>query len=247
MIETIRVGIIAEESLFTNELYRILSHDISDVFLASTVAEALEEIKNSKFDIMAISYDMNDYYSVDELITILQESVSIEKIIVFSEKPHKQNELEKKFDNGNGRIEMVFGVDVTDLTKTLLDITNAILLNRDAEEQKAKSMMRDEHSANMPLFDSIPIGLYRIDPNGKFMDCNHTLISLFEAPHRDVLLEENYFAMFSDVDETTNWLEIIRKNGIIRGLVFEVEQYNGNTIWVRDNAKSVLDNDGNIL
>ena len=247
MIEAVRVGIIAEESLFTKELYKNLSQDIPELFFTGTAAEALEEIKNRKYDIVTLSYDMNDYYSVDELITILQESVSIEKIIVFSEKPHKQNELEKKYDTSDKRIEMMFGIDVTDFTHTILERINKLLLQRDAEEQKAKSMEKKKYSENIPLFDSIPIGLYRIDPDGNFLDCNNTLISIFEAPHRDVLLEENYFAMFSDVDETANWLGIIRKNGIIRGLVFEVEQYNGNSIWVRDNAKSVLDSNGNIL
>ena len=247
MIEAVRVGIIAEESLFTKELYKNLSQDIPELFFTGTAAEALEEIKNRKYDIVTLSYDMNDYYSVDELITILQESVSIKKIIVFSEKQQVKDELEKKFKIGDERIEMVFGVDVTGFTRTILEIINTLLLKRDAEEQKAKSMEKKNYSENLPLFDSIPIGLYRIDPDGNFMDCNNTLITIFEAPHRDVLLEENYFAMFSDVDETTNWLEIIRKNGIIRGLVFEVEQYNGNSIWVRDNAKSVLDGDGSIL
>ncbi|MBC8553733.1 MAG: sensor domain-containing diguanylate cyclase [Candidatus Brocadiales bacterium] len=247
MKEAVHAGIIAEETLFSNELYKNLSQDVSDLFFASTVVEALEEIKTRKFDIIILSYDMHDFYSIDELITILQESVSIKKIIVFSEKQQVKDELEKKFKIGDERIEMVFGVDVTGFTRTILEIINTLLLKRDAEEQKAKSMEKKNYSENLPLFDSIPIGLYRIDPDGNFMDCNNTLITIFEAPHRDVLLEENYFAMFSDVDETTNWLEIIRKNGIIRGLVFEVEQYNGNSIWVRDNAKSVLDGDGSIL
>ena len=247
MKEAVHAGIIAEETLFSNELYKNLSQDVSDLFFASTVVEALEEIKTRKFDIIILSYDMHDFYSIDELITILQESVSIKKIIVFSEKQQVKDELEKKFKIGDERIEMVFGVDVTGFTRTILEIINTLLLKRDAEEQKAKSMEKKNYSENLPLFDSIPIGLYRIDPDGNFMDCNNTLITIFEAPHRDVLLEENYFAMFSDVDETTNWLEIIRRNGIIRGLVFEVEQYNGNSIWVRDNAKSVLDGDGSIL
>lgn len=247
MIDIARVGIIAEESLFVKELYNVLSLEISDIFLAGTVADALMETKNSNFDIMAISYDINDYYSINELITILLELVSIKKIIVFSEKTPQQIELENRHDSDDGRIEIVFGVDVNDLTKTILNVKNTILFKRDAEEQKAKSMMKNEDSANIPLIDSIPIGLYRIDPTGTFLDCNQTLITLLEAPHRDVLLEENYFSLFSDEDETANWLEIIRRNGIIRGLVFEMEQYNGNSIWVRDNAKSVLDSNGNIL
>jgi len=247
MIETVRVGIITDESPFSKELFRILSQDILDIFLAGTVAKALEEIKNSTFDIMAISNDMNDYYSIDELLTILLESVSIKKIIVFSEKPHMQIKLEKRYDIDDGRIEQVFISNVMDLTKSILDICNVILEENDTKEKKAKSIMREQHSASMPLIDSIPLGLYRIDPSGTFMDCNQTLITLFEAPHRDVLLEENYFSMFSDADETTNWFEIIRRNGVIRGLVFELEQYTGNSIWVRDNAKSVFDSDGNIL
>ncbi len=241
MIETVHFGIIAEESLIIKDLYKVLSQDITDIFFASTVAEALEETKNRNFDIMAISYDMNDYYSIDELITILLESVSIKKIIVFSEKSHKQIALEKRNDLYDGRIEMVFGDKVIHFAKTYLDEMNANHIKRDAQEQIPKTMMREKHSEMIPLVDSIPLGLYRIDPAGTFMDCNQTLITLFEAPHRDVLLEENYFSMFSDVDETENWLEIIRRDGIIRGLVFEVEQYNGNSIWVRDNAKSVLD------
>jgi PAS domain-containing protein len=55
------------------------------------------------------------------------------------------------------------------------------------------------------LFDSVPLGLYRIDVEGNFLDINHTMVSILRAPNVAVLRTENYFSLFKDEDQKKNW------------------------------------------
>jgi len=97
------------------------------------------------------------------------------------------------------------------------------------------------------LFDSVPSGLYRIDAKGNFLDINQTMVSLLRAPNMAVLRSENYFSLFKDPDAQTNWEEIINRDESIHGLIFEIERYDGQTIWVRDIARSIFDANRQLL
>ena len=119
----------------------------------------------------------------------------------------------------------------------------------EAAERSAKNRAAQTKRATLsdtPLFDSVPTGLYRIDPKGDFLNMNQTLVELFRAPNRETLLADNYFMMFKESDDKQTWKDIMQRDGMIRGLVVEIEQYDGSTIWVRDNARPVYDEKGSI-
>jgi len=97
------------------------------------------------------------------------------------------------------------------------------------------------------LFDSVPSGLYRVDSEGNFLDINLTMISILKAPNTAVLKRENYFSLFKDPGEKTMWKEIIQRDGVLHGLITEIERYDGQTIWIRDNARSVFDENKKLL
>ncbi|WP_320129921.1 hypothetical protein [uncultured Sphaerochaeta sp.] len=40
----------------------------------------------------------------------------------------------------------------------------------------------------------------------------------------EVLLSDNYFSMFNDLDEKHTWLDIIKRDNTIHGLVYEIER-----------------------
>lgn len=94
------------------------------------------------------------------------------------------------------------------------------------------------------FFDDVPVGLYRIDGDGNFIDFNRTFLEMTGAPGRDTLLMDNLFYLFAHQGDKQNWFEIMRRDEQIRGLEIEIERYDGELIWGRDNAKPVYDEKG---
>ncbi|MGE4465372.1 diguanylate cyclase domain-containing protein, partial [Sphaerochaeta sp.] len=75
---------------------------------------------------------------------------------------------------------------------------------------------------------------------------NQTLANIFKAPSLDVMKSDNYFSMFVDQQELKTWQEIIERDESIHGLVFEVERYDGQPIWIRDTVRTVYNQDAEV-
>ncbi len=230
MFESFRLILVLEATGAKELLAKHMRTQFSHVTHVDTMMDALSEVKRHRYDAAVLSSDMEDYYSIENMTKILQDIGSIEHVVFVSE----QSEIPE----GSSVISL-------ENIETAYSQIVAILQNYATDGSKRVSRKRataDGNLSDTSLFDSVPSGLYRIRPTGDFVELNQTLAAMFKAPSIDVMRSDNYFSMFADQDELKTWQEIIERDESIHGLVFEVERYDGQRIWVRDTVRTVYNN-----
>ena len=243
MIDSINTIIITEPTELKKELVEQLKNNITNITCVNTMVDGLSSVKNKKFDAAILSNDMEDFYTVANMVRILLEVGSLQYILLISEKEEPSIECAKM---------QIYGMHVVSVQASL----NSIM--RDLQEIKSSqdtAKITSQHIDDMgaskigekSLFDSVPSGLYRIDSKGNFLDINQTLVSILRAPNSAVLHAENYFSLFKDPEDQANWEKIIHRDEFIHGLIFEIERYDGQSIWIRDNVRSVFDENKQLL
>ncbi|AEV30039.1 PAS domain S-box/diguanylate cyclase (GGDEF) domain-containing protein [Sphaerochaeta pleomorpha str. Grapes] len=240
MIDSMRIIVIAEKTGVKQSVVEILGQTVSTITCVDAMADGLLAVKRNHYDAAILSNDMKDYYSTESMVKSLQEVGSIQYIVLISE-------LEKPVIAGDNKHLQSMLIEspnaaATEITQVLEALST--VMERGVPLQKDSFPTGSEEQGEVALFDSVPTGLYRIDLEGNFIDLNKTFVAMFRALNPDVLLSDNYFSMFNDPDEKHTWLDIIKRDNIIHGLIYEIERYDGQVIWVRDTVRAVLDSSG---
>lgn len=243
MIDSINTIIITEPTELKNELVEQLKNNISNITCVSTMVDGLSSVKNKKFDAAILSNDMKDFYTVTNMVRILLEVGSLQYILLISEKEKPSTEGDKM------EIHAMHVISAQTALNSIIRELKEIETSKDTA--KITSQHIDDMGSNKvggeSLFDSVPSGLYRIDTKGNFLDINQSMVSILRAPNTAVLHSENYFSLFKDPDEKTSWETIIHRDEFTHGLIIEIERYDGQSIWIRDNARSVFDKNKQLL
>jgi DNA-binding response OmpR family regulator len=84
MIEEIRTILITEPSDLKKQLSTLLHQRMQKLVVVDSTVDGLAAVKRAKYDAAIVSADMDDYYSVDSMVKILQDVGSIQYIILIS-------------------------------------------------------------------------------------------------------------------------------------------------------------------
>lgn len=239
MIKNLRVILFAENTPVKLRLATKLRSMVDDLVHVESSVEGLKAVTAGQFDAAIISEDIDDYYSSGDIIRILLESNTIQTILTITEREDTPEHL--RDDDLEPRIQSIHISEAENCCQRIL-----AGLEEAAQQIERKRAIQTKRASltDTPLFDSVPTGLYRINPDGDFLDMNETLVELFRAPNREALLADNYFMMFKETEDKQTWNDIMHRDGMIRGLVVEIEQYDGSMIWIRDNARPVYNESG---
>ncbi len=96
------------------------------------------------------------------------------------------------------------------------------------------------------LFDGIPIGLYRTQPNGDIVDANQAMVEILGYPNRESLLATNVVDTFMEPDSRRQWQERLEQERIVHNFELQIRRYDGRLIWVEDNAQAITTKDGEV-
>jgi PAS domain S-box-containing protein/putative nucleotidyltransferase with HDIG domain len=94
------------------------------------------------------------------------------------------------------------------------------------------------------LFDNAPIGLYRTTLTGQIVDVNPALVKMLGFPDRQSLLKANATELHVDHQDRLREIELLQRDGVLRDFETQLRRYDGTIIWVRDNVRAILDEDG---
>ena len=119
----------------------------------------------------------------------------------------------------------------------------AIALERAREHQAVKAA----EARYRGLFDGVPVGLYRSTPEGQLLDANLALVEVLGYPDRGSLLRINLKDVYVDPADRIYWQALVEEKGTVRDFEVRLRRRDGQTIWVRDNARVVRDADGQVL
>jgi len=119
-----------------------------------------------------------------------------------------------------------------------------ISIQKSIEEEYRKS---EERYRN--LFENSPIGIYRTTPDGQILLANPALIAMLRFESFEDLAVRNLESEgYSEHNYSRNYFKNeIEGKGNIKGLESKWKRKDGSEISVRENARSVTDNNGNVF
>ncbi len=177
----------------------------------------------------------------EELTNYLTNIIKEKKFFDKKYKIIRHNDKEERWVHNLGKLEFDNNNNPIRLIGTVSDITE----RKHAEERLALSRRRYQS-----LFKNSPLGIYQTTPDGKIVNANPALLkmlefdSLRELQKRD--LKQEGYSEESSISRK-KFLEIIKKDGYVKGLEESWTTRSGKTISIRENARVIKGKDGKIL
>jgi len=118
-----------------------------------------------------------------------------------------------------------------------------------AEAQQRELVLSDLTRAQQrlrTLSDGLPVGLYRTTPEGKLLDGNSRLVEILGFPDRETMLTANVNDLYPDPASRVGFIErLAEEPGYWQEI--KLQRFDGGTIWVRDRARTFVDDRGEVL
>ncbi len=138
------------------------------------------------------------------------------------------------------------------LGKNLLDdptVAGFVMNIHDISERKrAEEALRESEERYRNLFENSPIGIYRTTPDGRILMANPVLIRLLRFSSFDELASRNLEEEgFEATYPRSQFKEQIEREGEVRGLEAAWIRRDKSVIFVRENAKAIRREDGDVL
>lgn len=131
----------------------------------------------------------------------------------------------------------------------LLRVVERILSERTLllEKQRAVEALTETQARYQALFKNTPIGLYRTAPDGQFIDANPAFIQMFGVPDRETLLKMSALDFYKDPSDRNRWKDLMEQQSIVNSFEVEAVRFDGSSIWVEDNSRTMRDSKGKTL
>jgi PAS domain S-box-containing protein len=97
------------------------------------------------------------------------------------------------------------------------------------------------------LFQRIPVPLYRSTLHGEALAVNPAMVEMLRYPDAETLLTVPIQDVYVDPDERQRFQRALVRDGSVVGFEARLRRRDGIVIWVRDSARAVLDEDGEVM
>lgn len=130
------------------------------------------------------------------------------------------------------------------------ELSAALLRGADGEPRALIGITRDVterktvESRLQSLFDHVPVGLFRTTPNGEILDANPALVDILGYEKREEVLERLASDFYVDPKRRDEWERMVSQEGVVRGFEAQFRRADGESIWVKLNARAIRDTEG---
>jgi PAS domain S-box-containing protein len=143
-------------------------------------------------------------------------------------------------------------VDVSLTLSPILDDAGCVLavskIARDiTERRRAQQALLDSERRYRSLFDGVPVGLYRAQPDGTVLDVNPALLRMLGFACRKEALSLNAARVYWDPADRVRWKELMSARTTVSGFETQLRRKDGSNIWVRHSAMAKLDEAGDVV
>jgi PAS domain S-box-containing protein len=114
------------------------------------------------------------------------------------------------------------------------------------EHEQAKQAFQESEERYRSLFDGVPVGLYRTDVEGKFLEINAAMLEMLGFSARESLEAVKAPDLYVDPADRVRWQSLLAEYGTILDFETHFRRQDGTMIWVRDNARALRDSTGKI-
>ncbi|MBN1326480.1 MAG: PAS domain S-box protein, partial [Candidatus Cloacimonetes bacterium] len=125
---------------------------------------------------------------------------------------------------------------------------NTIAIIRDITERKhAEQALQESEERYRSLQENIPLGIYRITRQGKFISANHSMVRILNYNSRDELLKPSRIQLYAFKDQQEIFFQEIESNSFVSNYEIQLLKKNGDIFWAEINARAIRDELGNII
>lgn len=99
------------------------------------------------------------------------------------------------------------------------------------------------------FFRRMPVAFYRTSTTGKLVAANPALANIlgYDSVEEMMSALENVETVYMDPHQRTLWLERMASEGVIHDFDMQLTRPDGKTTWVRDSARAIRDDNGEIV
>jgi len=97
------------------------------------------------------------------------------------------------------------------------------------------------------LFERLPVGVYRSTPGGRIIAANPAAVQMFGYEREEEFCALNAVQLYVDPEDRQRWLQMMQERGEVLGFVAPMRRKDGRVLWVRDSARVVRDEAGQVI
>lgn len=95
--------------------------------------------------------------------------------------------------------------------------------------------------------ETVPVGVFRTGYDGKLQYANRQMVELLKAESKKQLLKTNAESLYFDPADRRKLLEILEREGVAVNFESRLKRFDGKTIWVLMNIRSIVDDSGSTV
>ena len=107
------------------------------------------------------------------------------------------------------------------------------------ERKRAEKTLRKSEQRYRSLFEGLPVGLYRMTPQGLILHANPALVQMLGYPDRRTLMAVNALDLYVNPEDDKRQQALLEREGIVRDFEMQLRRYDGTDIWVRNTVQAV--------
>jgi two-component system cell cycle sensor histidine kinase/response regulator CckA len=99
------------------------------------------------------------------------------------------------------------------------------------------------------IFENAVIGIYQSTPEGRFLTMNRAFATVlgFDSPELAIQgVSDIAQYLYADPARREEFRRTLAKEGVVRNFAYEVRRRDGRHLWLLENARAVLDREGNV-
>lgn len=123
----------------------------------------------------------------------------------------------------------------------------ASIVRSRAEEGHRRRREETERRRAERIVERVPIGLYETDSRGRIVKVNPALAQMLGYRNEAEALGRQAVDHYADARARERFVELLARDGVVTGFEFELLRTDGSTLWVENNGRAVLDEDGRIV
>gem|GEM_PF-363253 len=120
---------------------------------------------------------------------------------------------------------------------TVLDVTDRV---------RFEAALRASEESYRSLVDRVPVGLFRTNGNGRFLQINQAGLELIGCPDMETAARLDVTGLYAVPEDRLRWRSLER-DGVTDSFEFRLRRLDGSVIWVRERARAVRDGHGKLL
>jgi len=121
------------------------------------------------------------------------------------------------------------------------------VLRNISRRQRAEEALRESERRFRDLFEGVPVGIYRLTPDGTFVDVNRALAELLGYDDRQQLIGLDSGSLYVEDEHRQAWLLLMEHEGEVPDFETQIYRRDGDTIWVRSHTRALTASDGALI